>query len=290
MVCACDRGDRLKIKLRSPACVHNWTSIYYGPKGAGKSLHSARELLTLIRYLNKLYNKFPKLHRAIIVTNHKLAAELERLYLGREIFYFDDNNIETLRYCPRKGCWRGPQPHKLHACYLFIDDVSTFCPATDWPTFPQWFKKLMIKGRKLSVHIVATCIDPFDVVLPIRRATDRCYKFQTIWKTRDPDETQPALKHIFGWYHRRRITAEMLWKYGDLPEQMIQLRKIQQEELHERMREMEKAYAIVYDDSWAGSTHFFNRSGRFPNWRWLRGLRVSSTDTYDTLQDIAAED
>lgn len=276
--------------MKAPACVKNWTSLFYGPKGAGKSLHSAREMLTLLRFLQKLYNKYPLLHRAIVVTNHDLNPELEKLYGGREIFHFDDDNIETLRYCPRQNCWRGIHPHKLHGCYLFIDDASNFMPATEWPTFPKWFKKLMIKGRKQGVHIVATCIDPFDVVLPFRRATDVCYKFSTIWKTRDPDETRPALKHVFGWYRRRRIEASMLWKYGDLPEQMIQLRKVEQEQLHERLREMDKAYAIVYDDSWAGSVHMFNRSGRFPNWRFLRGLKISSTDTYDTLQDVAAAD
>ena len=276
--------------MKAPACTNNWTSLYYGPRGSCKTLHQARELVTLLRYLQKLYNKYPRLHRAIIITNQKLSPELERLYLNREVFYFDDDNLETLRYCPRHGCWRGTELHKLHGAYLFIDDISNMLPATDWATTPKWLKKMMIKGRKFGIHLVMTTVDAFDVVLPIRRCTDTCYKFRNIWKTRDPDETKPALKHIFGWYQRRRISADMLWKYGDLPEQMIQLRKIAQEEMHERLRQMDKAYAVVYDDSWAGSVHMFNRSGRFPNWRWLRGLKISSTDTYDTLQDVAKED
>jgi len=270
--------------MKTPESARYWTTLYYGPRGTSKSLHSGREMLTLLRFLQKLYNKYPLLHRAIVLTNQKLNPELERLYLGRELFYFDDNDLETLRYCPRKGCWRGSEPHKLHGCYLFVDDLSNMLPATDWASTPKWLKKLLIKGRKFGVHMIATCVDPFDVVLPIRRTTDVCYKFRNIWKTRDPDETRPPLKHVFGWYQRRRISAEMLWKFGDLPEQMIQLRKIEQEQLHERLIEMEKSYAIVYDDSWSGSVHMFNRSGRF---MWLK---ISATDTYDTLQDVAAAD
>ena len=90
--------------MKAPACTNNWTSLYYGPRGSCKTLHQARELVTLLRYLQKLYNKYPRLHRAIIITNQKLSPELERLYLNREVFYFDDDNLETLRYCPRHGC------------------------------------------------------------------------------------------------------------------------------------------------------------------------------------------
>lgn len=276
--------------MKRPSCVSHWTSLLYGPRGTCKSLHQAREMVALLRYLQKLYTKKPYLHRAIVYTNQKLNPELERIHLNREVFYFDDNDLETLHWCPREACWRGTHKHKLHGVYLFIDDISTMLPAKKWDAVPRWFEKMMVKGRKFGIHIVATLVDPFDLVIPIRRTTDMCYKFQNIWKTRDPDETMPPLKHVLGWYRRRRISAAMLWKYGDLPEQMIQLRKIEQEELHERLREMEKAYAIVYDDSWSGSVHFFNRSGRFPNWPFLRGLHVSSVETYDTLQDVADQD
>jgi hypothetical protein len=269
---------------KRPACTYHWTTLFYGSRGTCKSLHQGKEMMMLLRYLGKLYRKRPYLHRAIVVTNQKMNADIEKLYLGQDLFYFNDNNLETLRYCPRKGCWRGNEPHKLHGCYLFIDDISNMMPATDWATTPKWLKKLFIKGRKFGIHIVATLVDPFDLVIAMRRTTDVAFKFQNIWKTRDPDETMPALKHVFGWYRKRYISGEMLWKYGDLPEQVIQLRNIQQEEMHARLREMDKAYAIVYDDSWYGRTHFFNRSGKF---LWLN---VSATDVYDTLQDVSSDD
>lgn len=238
-------------------------------------------MLALLRWLTKLYSKRPYLHRAIVLTNQKLNEELEALYLNKDVFYFNDNNLETLRYCPRHGCWRGDKPHKLHGCYLFIDDISNMLPATDWASQPIWLKKMFIKGRKFGIHVVATLVDPFDLVIQVRRCTDVCYKFRNLWKTRDPDETMPALKWIFGWYQRRYISADMLWKYGNLPEQMIQLRKIEQEQLHDRLREMDQASAIIYDDSWYGSVHFFNTDGR------LLWMHCSATDTYDTLQDVA---
>lgn len=276
--------------MKSPNCSHYWTSDYYGPRGTCKSIHAVRELVATLRWLHKLYTKKPGLHRAIVLTNFKLSEELERTYLGRDLFYFDDDDLETLRWCPREACWRGPEKHKLHGAYVFVDDVSNLLPAQDWASVPPWLRKMLIKGRKAGLHFVFTMVDAFDQPIQLRRCTDVAYRFRNRWKTRDPDETMPPLKHIFGWYQRRRVNADMLWKYGDLPEQVIQLRKIQQEELHEKLREMEKAYAIVYDDSWAGAIHFFNRSGRFPNWRFLRGLRVSSTDNYDTHQDVAPDD
>lgn len=276
--------------MKRPNCSRYWTSLYYGARGSGKTLHQAREMLALLRYLHKLYKKRPLVHRAIVITNQKLAPELERLYLNKDVFYFDDNDIETMRFCPRKNCWRGLDLHKIHGCYLFIDDISNILPALDWQTVPKWLRRLWVQGRKRGVHFVATLIDPFDLVVQARRCTDIAYKFRPIFKTRDPDETMPALKHIFGWYQRRVISAEMLWKYGDLPEQIIQLKKIEQEQMHERLREMDKAYAIVYDNNWSGAVHFFNRSGRFPNWRHFPALRVSSVNTYDTLQDVASKD
>jgi len=267
-----------------PDCVAYWTSIYYGPRGCGKTLHQAREMIALIRYLQKLYNKKPYLHRAIVVTNQKLTEKYERLYLGKELFYFDDNDLESLRFCPRTNCWRGNEPHKLHGCYLFIDDISNMIPATDWAKLPRWLRGLFIKGRKFGVHIVGTLVDPFDLVIQMRRTTDKAYKFQSLWKTPDPDETMPPLKFVFGWYHRRKISADMLWKYGDLPEQMIQLQKIEKEQMNERLREMGKAYAIIYDDNWKGSLHFFNSTGK------VFWMNCSSTDIYDTLQDVASLD
>lgn len=272
--------------MKQPSCARSWTTLLYGPRGSCKSLHMGREMNALFLYLQKRYKKYPLLHRAIVFTNLKLNKDLEGIHLGRDLYYFDDTNLETLRYCPRKNCWKGTEKHDLHGAYVFVDDISNLLPATDWASVPLWLRKMWIQGRKRGIHWMSTLVDPFDLVVQARRCVDTCFKLRALWKTRDPDETAPPLKRIFGWYQRRYISAEMLWKYGDLPEQIIQLRKIQQEELHDKLEEMDRAYAIVYDDSWYGYVHFFNESGRFPNWRWWRGLRVSSTLVYDTLQNI----
>jgi hypothetical protein len=270
--------------MDKPEVLRYWTSLYYGSRGSGKTLHQARDLVMVLRYYDALYSKFPGLHRAIVVTNQKLNAELETLYLGRELFYFDDNDLDTLKFCPRPVCWRGPGKHKLHACLLVVDDISNILGATDWATVPKWLKKMLIKGRKFSIHLLTSCIDPFDQPIQFRRCTDICYKFRAGMKTPDPDETMPPLKHVFGLYHRRKISAEMLYKYGDLPEQIIRLKIADREQLHEDLQEAGRAADIVYSDDWIGATYMFNRSGKF------LGFKISSTETYDTLQDVSSLD
>jgi hypothetical protein len=271
--------------MKRPNCTRHWTTIYYGPRGTCKSIHAVRELTGVLRWLHVFYTKHPTLHRAIVMTDFDLSPELEKLYGGRDLFHFDEDDLETLRWCPREGCWRGAEKHKLHGCYLFIDDASNMLAAEDWSKTPRWFKRMMIKGRKFGIHLVITLVDPFDLVIAVRRASEVANRFRVVWKTRDPDETMPPLKRVFGWYQRRYVSTEMLWKYGDLPEQIIKLRQIQQEELHEKLREMEKAHAIVYDDSWRGTVNFFNRTGRF-----LHFWRCGAANDYDTHQDVAEKD
>lgn len=251
-------------------------------------------MMALIGYLNKLELKRPNTHKAIILTNQELAPHLKKLYYKDPVYYFDDQNLETMRYCPREHCWRGTQKHTLHGCYLFIDDISNMLAATDWASVPSWLRKLLIKGRKFGVHIVATLIDPFDLVIQVRRTVDVAYKFQNIWKTRDPDETLPPLKWVFGWYRKRRVSGSVLWREGDKPEQAIRLQLLERKRLVQSLKKEKNDWAIVNDNSWHGKIHYFNRSGNIPVlWRIpfiRRWSHCSSTEVYDTLQDISPDD
>lgn len=256
--------------MRKPECEKYWTTLYYGARGACKSLHQAKTTIHILKYLVKLYYKRPLLRHAILLTNQKFNKEIEKKYKGY-IYYWEDQN--DLHYCPREKCWRGKDQHELHGAYVIFDDVATILPPDGWRETEIWFRKMLAQARHNGVRILANCHDPFGVDINFRRYIDVAYKFTKIIGSKDPDETRPPVKHIIGLYRTRKINAELLWKYGDLPEQQIRLQMLQQQEMEERLREIGRQIDIIYNDSWKGSYHYFLRK---------------HTEIYDTHQNVKA--
>lgn len=256
--------------MKKPECDKAWTTLYYGPRGSCKTLHQAKEIVHILKYLVWLYYRYPKLHRAIVFTNQKLNAELTEKYKEYLYYWEDQADLET---CPRAHCWRGDKKHALHGAYVVIDDVSTILPPDGWRDTSIKFRKMLAQARHQGVRILANIAgsDPFSVDINFRRYTDVAFKFSALLKNNDPDETRPPVKRIFGIYRRRKIAAELLWKFGNLPEQQIRLQKIAQEQTAKRLEEMDRAMDIIYDDSWKGSYHYFTRK---------------HTLIYDTTQDV----
>lgn len=265
------------LTIKKPESEAYWTTLYYGPRGSGKTLHQARETLDILRYLNSLYNARPELKRAIVLTNQKLSNEVEEKYRGF-IHYWAD--ADDFHFCPRKDCWMGKKQHRLHGAYLIFDDISTILPADQWNMTPIWMRKTFLQARHFGVRILANLQDPVAVDINFRRCVDIAYKFKKIWGSKDPDETKVPVKRIFGIYRRRKVEAQILWRVGDLPEQTIRLLLQQKEEENKQLKEMGRELEIVYDDNWRGTYHIFNTSGKFIFWR------CASTATYDTLQDV----
>jgi hypothetical protein len=268
-----------KLFLGRPETDRNWSTLYYGPRGSGKTLHQSRETENILRFLVRLYKLYPDLNRAIVFTNSKLSPRIEEKYKDY-IYYW--NEPEDFRYCPRENCWKGKKKHRLHGCYLIFDDLANILPASEWQNVAMWLRKTFFQGRHFGIRILGNVQDPASIFIDFRRCLDMAYKFSKIFGNSDPDETKPKVKRIFGMYRRRKIPADLLWKYGDLPEQTIRLLMEQREEQNEQLKQIGKEYDIVYDDSWKGSYHLFNRTGKF-----LFGLmRIGSTEIYDTLQDV----
>ena len=269
----------LKRPISKPESDKHWTTIYYGARGSGKTLHQSREVLNILKYLKRLYEKYPSLNKAIVFTNSKLSEKIEKEFDGY-IYYWDDP--DDFRYCPRKNCWKGNKKHRIHGCYLVFDDLANILPSNNWNNTPMWLKKIFLQGRHFGIRCLANCQDPFSVDINFRRCIDMCYKFTKMFGNPDPDETKPAVKYIFGLYRRRKIDAETLWRYGDLPEQTIRMLLQQKEAENEQLKEMGKEMEIIYDDSWRGSYHLFNKTGKF----FFGWFNISATEIYDTLQDI----
>lgn len=244
-------------KIRKPETEKHWTTLYFGERGSCKSIHQAKETRRILHYLDALYVKYPYLSRSIVFTNQKFNEEIEKFYLGRSLYYWED--IADFRYCPRANCWRGEDRHPLHACYLIFDDIATILPNDNWQNTPLWLRKLFSQARHNSVRVLANLQDPFSVDINFRRYCDNAFKFSKLFGNRDPDETKPPIKVVFGIYRRREVRAATLWQFGNMTEQAIRLMLHDRDQLSEQLKKQGREFDIVVDNSWRGSYHWFNR-------------------------------
>lgn len=265
------KKKRIK-KPPKPECEKWWTTLYYGVRGSGKTLHQAKEALKIFNYLTWLYYKKPNLRRAIVFSIQRFSKEVEEKYLGTLLYYWTDAN--DLRYCPRTDCWKGKEKHRLHGCYLIFDDIATILPADNWNNTPIWLRKTFSQGRHFGVRILANLQDPFSCDINFRRYTDMAFRFKKLIGSPDPDETKPPVKRIWGVYLRRRIPAEWLWKFGDMSEYEIQAEK--EKARVDKINARKQKIIIgrnIFLDIWKGSLHTITRS---------------ICNVYDTTQDVPA--
>lgn len=257
-----------QIRIKKPKRPENeryWTTLYFGPRGSGKSQHQAKEVKKIFEYLRWLYFKKPTLKQAIVFSVQKFSPAIEKEFLGNILYYWTEP--DQLHYCPRTKCWKGSQKHRLHGAYIIFDDVAAMFPADAAKPLPIWMVKTFSQARKFGIRCMANCQDPFSVNINFRRYIDMCYKFQKIFSTSDPDETRPEVKRVFGIYRRRRIKAEILWQYGDKSEIDIIMMRAQAEQKAEKLG----IPGDIFGSMWVASWHLITRK---------------TTQIYDTLQEI----
>lgn len=247
---------------RVPYIEKYWTTLFYGERGSGKSLENARLVLKILDYLKWLYKKNPILPRAIIYTNLILN---EKLVAENPDYLYHWNYIRELRYCPRKNCWRGIRKHVLHGCYLLMDDIAAILPADKWAMLPLWVRKRFTHGRKFGIRILANAQEPLSIDINFRRYVKMAYKFSKIIGSKDPDETKPKVKRIWGFYRMRKIKAEWLWKFGDMTDEEIGLFK-EKQKISKKM----------------GGKDYFRGI-----WKSIfRSINRKTCEVYDTNQDV----
>lgn len=276
------------------------TTLFYGPRSQGKSLHQAKTVQAILKYLDALYRFYPALPQAMVISNQKFNPVIEEKYLGRRLFYWE--SIQQLKFCPRTDCWkteykytilnakwvkafRGttrPEgvpivatkeavPHRLHDCYIIIDDAATIIPADGWQDLPRWFRKLFAQAGHNGVHCIANIQDPVGCDINFRRYVDLCFKFNKVMGNRRPEPAKPRVGLIWGIYTSREIPAEELWTHGDKSEQEIELERLQREEYESAARAAGKKIISVGVNNWKRRYHF---------------IRRRDTEIYDTLQNV----
>jgi len=275
-----------------PECEKYWTTLYYGHRGSGKTLHQAKEVWKMLKYLEWLYRELPLDKQAIVFTIQKFSPEIESKYcvykyamkkikidgsyidvldtdkkeiINEKGFLYYWSDAKQLRFCPRLKCWKGTKAHRLHGAYVIFDDIATIIPADGWVNTPIWLRKTFTQARHFGIRILANCQDPFSTDVNFRRYTDMCYRFKKIIGSRDPDETKPPVKNIWGFYIRRKVAAEVLWKYGDISGAELSA-------MRERSRDgksTSKSLALAKS---------------FIGWPYWIGKKICSI--YDTTQDV----
>jgi hypothetical protein len=256
------------------------TTLFYGPRSQGKSLHQAKTVLAILERLDALYRFYPLLPQAIVVSNQKFNAKIEAQWQGTRLFYWE--SIQQLKYCPRAVCWKteyekgykGKEkaiPHRLHDCYVVIDDAATIIPADGWQDLPRWFRKLWAQAGHNGVHCLANIQDPVSCDINFRRYTDLCFKISKVMGNKRPEASKPPVNTIWGIYTSREIPAEELWIHGDKSEQEIQQERLDRDEAESAAREAGKKVIRVAQHSWRRRFHL---------------IRRRDTEIYDTLQNV----
>lgn len=292
---------RFIFKLQStPFWEKYLTTLFYGPRSQGKSLHQAKTVKKIFDWLDALYRFYPDLPQAFVISNQKFNKEIEKKYLGTRLFYWE--SIQQLKFCPRKNCWKQERkligitnakwvkafmgtrrkegipipeweiiPHRLHDCYVVIDDAATIIPADGWQDLPRWFRKLFAQAGHNGIHCIANIQDPVSCDINFRRYVDLCFKFNKIMGNRRPEAGKPRVGLIWGIYASREIPSEELWTHGDKSEQEIQEERIAREEYESAARAAGKKVVRAAARNWKRRFHL---------------IRRSDTDIYDTLQNV----
>lgn len=158
--------------------------IRFGAKGSGKSLLGAVMQRDFLLSYEQTIKKYPQLKLRILFTSEKLNAELEKKYLGKTLFYWE--NPRQLKYCPRPDCWKknealdqygveyehqnNPEKkHPVHDTDIYWMEISRHFGADKSKDQPQWLKDMMAFCRKDHNRIFFDAQVFEDVSIAIRR-------------------------------------------------------------------------------------------------------------------------
>jgi len=156
--------------------------LFYGNKGAGKSIYQTYIFLTLLKSYYRQEKKYPYLPKRKYYSSQKFSKEIEEKELGKHLEY-----------------WTNPrQLYKLRDCDIGWDEIGKDLPAGSWEGTPKELKQVFSHLRKRGNRIFANTQIFEDIDISFRRQIDKAYKISKIFSSRDISATLPNPKWIWG--------------------------------------------------------------------------------------------
>jgi len=153
--------------------------VYQGLPGAGKSMMTARILISVL-YRNKKYFEKTGIKRKVY---HNLSLSLE----------FKEEFKDFLEE------WSEPTQLIFYRnADVFIDEISTYFDATQWANMPLSVKRWLQQHRKHGVEIYANTQDFGQVDISVRRLTYRLFNLKKVCGSRDISATLPPPRFVWG--------------------------------------------------------------------------------------------
>lgn len=172
----------------------SWIHFTYGRPGEGKSLDTAKTSLELLEEYKKIEKKYPKLPKRKLWTNMRLSKELEKEYLNKKLFY-----------------WENPkQLYNVKDVDIIWDEIARHLPSDKWGDTPDELRTLFAQHRKRGIRIFANTQDFKAVDINFRRMIGKAYKLKKIIGSRDISATLPPVKYIWGIILKRQFEPEEL--------------------------------------------------------------------------------
>lgn len=154
-------------------------TIFTGLPGSGKSIRTAKAILFLLNRNKKWYKKSGTLRK--VYTNIKLADHVEKKYDGFFEYWKDPEQLVEMRECD-----------------VIIDEIATYFDSTQWKELGLDIKRWLQLHRHYGIEIYGNTQTFSTIDISFRRLTDELYLLKKLLGSREPSNTRPPIKRIWG--------------------------------------------------------------------------------------------
>ena len=181
--------------------------LFYGKKGACKSMYMASLSERLFKSYVKQEKKYPDLKQRYLYSNMKFAKE------------FEIKHEKNLKY------WTHPeQLYSIRNADILWDEIGKDLPAGSWINTPKELRQVFSHLRKRGNRIFANTQVYEDVDIAVRRQTDHAYEIKKLFGSRDISASLPPPNLIYGLAFLREFDPMQIEYYRD-PEDREELVK-----------------------------------------------------------------
>lgn len=154
-------------------------TIFTGLPGSGKSLRTAKATINLLERNRKWFKKTGILR--LVRTNIKLSPKTEEKYKGFFEYWKDPEELVAMKECD-----------------VIIDEIATYFDSTQWKELSLDIKRWLQLHRHYGIEIYGNTQTFSTIDISFRRLTDELYLLKKLLGSREPSNTKPPVKTIWG--------------------------------------------------------------------------------------------